>query len=162
MAFINEGDVDLIGKKYLNDVLVDTISVVVQDGTQGGWTLIHDVDVFAGDVVKVELYFGTTLLDSREETYCASAAAGQVGSAQECGEGVTMAFINEGDVDLIGKKYLNDVLVDTISVVVQDGTQGGWTLIHDVDVFAGDVVKVELYFGTTLLDSREETYVGQC
>ena len=73
-----------------------------------------------------------------------------------------MAFINEGDVDLIGKKYLNDVLVDTISVVVLDGTQGGWTLIHDVDVSAGDVVKVELYFGTTLLDSREETYVGQC
>ena len=75
-----------------------------------------------------------------------------------------MAFLNEGDVDLIGKKYLNDVLVDTISVVVLDPieTQGGWTLIHDVDVSTGDVVKAELYFGTTLLDSREETYVGQC
>ena len=98
MAFINEGDVDLIGKKYLNDVLVDTGGCPRRDAR---W-----VDPYPrrGCVRwrcrKVELYFGTTLLDSREETYCASAAAGQVGRAQECGEGVTMAFINEGDVDL--------------------------------------------------------------
>ena len=58
-----------------------------------------------------------------------------------------------------GKKYLNDVLVDTISVVVQDGTQGGWTLIHDVDVFA-DVVKVELYFDDSSIRVKRPTSVS--